>query len=198
MTGLLDLATYLPEEDSVLPNPSIVYPTMAEGFDWNIDNPLERYFTNTSLYLPLDILHVPHKRAVLVLGLLAMVAYLSLLVLRQVSKRAGKEDIGYVFLFGTLMCLLGDFFIPIPRYPYYDIQMLLPLLVIISQANPKYIAGYRGNITLALAFFLSAIGFFFVPKALFLAGFLIAFYVVALSISVLRQHRACLRLSAQS
>ena len=140
MTGLVDLSAYLSPEERVLPDPAIVYPSIVEGFDWRISNPLERYFADTSFYLPLNTLHVPHERGILIFGLLATITYLSVYILKYLPKdNHGREDVGYIFLFGVLTSLLGDFFIPIPRFPYYDVQMLLPLLVIISQTEIEYL-----------------------------------------------------------
>ncbi|PZO14481.1 MAG: hypothetical protein DCF25_14895 [Leptolyngbya foveolarum] len=195
MTGLVDLSTYLSLAEQVLPDPAIVYPVIVEGFDWRISNPLERYFADTSFYLPLNILHVPNERGLLILGLLATIAYLSACVLKYLPKDGSvRENTGYIFLFGVLTCLLGDFFIPIPRFPYYDVQMLLPLLIIISQTEIEYLLRHRINIALIAGFFLGAIGFIAVPRALFFGALLISLYVVVMSISALRQgYKARLR-----
>ena len=61
MTGLFGLFTYLSPAERVLPDSAIVYPVFVEGFDWRISSPLERYFADTSFYLPLDILDVPQR-----------------------------------------------------------------------------------------------------------------------------------------
>ncbi|PZO14480.1 MAG: hypothetical protein DCF25_14890 [Leptolyngbya foveolarum] len=188
MVGLVDLSTYLPPAEDILPNSTIVYPKIVEGFDWNIYNPLERYFTNNSFYQLLNILHVPNKRSILILGFLATIAYLSLCLLKYLPK---NKDTGYLFLFGVLICLLGDFFLPIPRYPYYDIQMLLPLLIIISLTDVKYLISHNSNIILIAGLFLCMMGFIVVPKPLLFGGLLITLYVFAMSLFVLRRgHRA--------
>ena len=194
MTGLLDLATYLPSSDRIPLASNIDYPTIVEGFDWSVTYPLEPHFADTSLYLLLNVLRVPNERGILIFALLATIVFLSIYFLKYVSK---ENSIGYVALFGTLMCLLGDFFIPIPRFPYYDIQMLLPLLMIISLADPRFLTSYKGSVVLVAGLVLSMVGFFVVPRSLFFAGFLIALYVVVLSLVILRrQHRLGLPLSA--
>ena len=188
MTGLVDLSAYLSPEERVLPDPAIVYPSIVEGFDWRISNPLERYFADTSFYLPLNTLHVPHERGILIFGLLATITYLSVYILKYLPKdNHGREDVGYIFLFGVLTSLLGDFFIPIPRFPYYDVQMLLPLLIIISQTEIEYLLRHKINLALVAGFFLGVIGFIAVPRALFLGALLIAFYVAVMSVLSLRQ-----------
>lgn len=195
MTGLVDLSTYLSPSERVLPDPTVVYPVIVEGFDWRVSNPLERYFADTSFYLPLNILHVPNERGILILGLLATITYLSVCVLKYLPKDGSvRENTGYIFLFGVLTCLLGDFFIPIPRFPYYDVQMLLPLLIIISQTEIEHLLRHRINIALIAGFFLGAIGFIAVPRALFFGALLISLYVVVMSITALRQgYKARLR-----
>ena len=196
MTGLLDLATYLPSADRIPLASNINYPTIVEGFDWNVAYPLEHHFADTSLYLLLNALRVPNERGILIFALLATIVFLSVYFLRYVPK---EKSIGYVVLFGTLMCLLGDFFIPIPRFPYYDVQMLLPLLMIVSLTDSRFLIGYKGNIALIAGLVLSMVGFFVIPRALFLAGFLIAFYVLGVSLVILRrQHRLDSWLSARA
>lgn len=186
MTGLLDLATYLSPAESALPDPNIVYPSVVEGFDWSISYPLERYFADTSFYLPLNVLRVPNEREILIVGLLTTIVYLSV----QISKFLPREkEMNYIFLFGVLMCLLGDFFIPIPRYPYYDVQMILPLLIIICLADVHYLVSRRLGIALAVGLLLGLIGFLVIPRALFFGGFLIALYVSVMPILLVKRER---------
>jgi len=188
MTGLIDISTYLSPAERVLPSPTIIYPTLVEGFDWKISNPLERYFADTSFHLPLNILHIPNERSILILGLLATITYLSVCVLKYLPKNTNvQENTGYTFLVGVLICLLSDFFIPIPRFPYYDVQMLLPLLIIINQTEVEYLLTRRINIALMAGFFLGAIGFVVVPRALFFGALLISFYVAVMSVLSLRR-----------
>ena len=185
MTGLVDLETHLTSLERSLPDANIIYPKIVEGFDWNIRNPLERYIANSSLYHPLNILRVPNERGILLVGFIFM-----MLLLLQLLKYLPKErNLNYLFLFGILTCLLGEFFLPIPRYPYYDIQMLLPLFVVIGEADAEYLVGRKINIILALGLLLSTIGFIVVPKALMFAAWLIALYVAAIAISISLRNR---------
>lgn len=184
MTGLVDLSTYLPVAERTLPNLDAAYPNIIEGFDWRIRNPLEQYFADTSFYLPLNILRVPNERGILLASFVIILVALSLYFIKYVSE---QDDTRYAFLFGVLICLASDFFLPIPRYPYYDVQMLLPLLIIIELAKPEYLASRRINAALILGLLLSVVGFLVVPRALFLSAFLIAFYVFVMPIMLLRR-----------
>ncbi len=186
MTGLIDLEPYLPVAERTLPSPDILYPKIIESFNWNIRNPLERYFSDTSLYLPLKILSIPHERVVLLIGLVITMAALLLYILRYSSKN--DKNMNALFLFGVLMSLVVEFFIPIARYPYYDVQMILPLLIIINEADPQYLVSCRRNGFLIAGFLLSMVGFLVVPRALFLSAFLIAFYVVTMAASVVKRN----------
>lgn len=193
MTGLVDLKAYLPPTEIVSPSPDIVYPTVVEGFDWSIMYPLERYFADTSFYLPLNVLRVPNERGLLIFGLLATIVYFSVQVAKSLPK---DQEMNYIFLVGVLMCLLGDFFVPIPRYPYYDVQMILPILIILSQEKIEYATSRKTGVVLLLGFLLSMIGFLAIPRALFFGGLLIALYATVMSIALLkRAHQKAIRLA---
>lgn len=184
MTGLVDLGAYLSPSERMLPSSDIIYPKVVEGFNWSTRNPLERYFADTSLYLPLNILHIPNERGILLIGFVMTMVFLLLCVLKYPLR---EKNARYLFLFGTLMSLISEFFIPIARYPYYDIQMILPLLIVVSEADTDYLTSRKINIVLVTGLLLSTVGFVVVPKALFFSAFLIAFYTVAISISILRR-----------
>ena len=185
MIGLVDLDTYLSVAERKLPSPDIVYPKIVEAFSWSAQTPLERYFANTALYLPLNVLRVPNERGILLIGLMAATSCLLLCVLKH-SPKSGK-DTNFIFLFGVLMALVAEFFIPVPRYSYYDVQMILPLLVVINEAEVGYLVSRKINIALIAGLLLSVVGFVAVPRALFFSGLLIAFYAIAISISVVKQ-----------
>jgi len=185
MTGLIELDTYLSAAERTLPSPGILYPQIVESFNWNIQYPLERYFADTALYTYLNMLRIPNERGMLLIGLVATMTFLSLHIFRHSSQKDGT--INSLFLFGVLMGLVVEFFIPIARYPYYDIQMLLPLLIIINEADTEYLISRKRNILLIVGLLLSTVGFVVVPKALFFGAFLIALYVVTMAISVVKQ-----------
>ena len=175
MTGFIDLNTYIPLAERTIPNPNIVYPQIIEGFDPQVRNPLERYLDNTSLYDVLNALDISNKRELLVIGFIVTMIVLSLCVLKLSEH---NKNINLLFLWGSLTCLIGEFFIPVGRYSYYDVQMLLPLLIMINQANVRDIIYHKNIIILLLGLFLSIVGFIIVPRALFFSVFLIMLYIV--------------------
>ena len=178
MTGFIDLNTYLPATERILPSSDIVYQKTIEGFNWDLRNPLEYYLDNTSLYDVLNALDIPDKRDILPIGFAITMIFLSLYIFKYLFK---SKNISHIFLFGVVASLITDFFIPVGRYSYYDIQMILPLLIIICQTNTKYLIGRKSNIFLISGLFLSVIGFVIIPRALFFSVFLIMFYILQLS-----------------
>lgn len=181
MTGFARSDMFIPPSERVLPSLDIVYPTAVEGFDWNVISSVERYFADSSLFLPLYDHNIPDSRNILLTGFVLTTLLLLLCVLTCLPK---NKNTSYLFLFGVLICLVGEFFIPISRYSYYDIQMLLPLLIVVSEADTRYLISRKVNIVLLIGLFLSTIGFLFIPNALLSAAFLIAFYVSVISVLV--------------
>ena len=171
MTGFIDLEN-LPVKEKISSN--IVYPKVVEGFDWNVRNSLERYLDNTSLYDVLNALDISNKRYILVFGFIITIIFLALCIHKFYAKN-NKIDL---FLWGTLTCLIGEFFIPVGRYSYYDIQMILPLLIIINRANIKDLIYRKNVIILLFGLLLSIIGFTIVPRAMFFSVFIIMLYII--------------------
>jgi|GEM_PF-1242242 len=186
MTGFIDLNTYVSPKETIISNTNIIYPQIIEGFDSMVRNPLERYLDNTSLYDVLNALDVPNKRQLLVIGFIATMICLSLLYSWKSS--SNNKNNRLVFLWGILTCLIGEFFIPVGRYSYYDIQMILPLLIIINQTNIKDLIYQKSIIILLLGLLLSIVGFTVVPRALFFSAFLIALYIVLICFMLLTKN----------
>lgn len=187
MTGLVDLAAYLSLDEGTLPSLNTVYPKIVEGFDWNVSYPLEHYFADTSFYLPLNVLRVPNERGILILGLMVTLVYLSVLIAKSLPE---SKKTNHAFLIGVLICLLGDFFLPIPRFSYYDVQMILPLLLLVSQSDVDYLMSHWSRFVLLLGFFLGMVGFVAIPKALFFGGLAIGFYVTVMSVRLVKRSHA--------
>ena len=179
MTGFIDLKRYSPLKEKISSN--ITYPKVVEGFDWSIRNPLEGYLDNTSLYDVLNALDIPNKRHILVFSFIIAIIFLSLCVWKFHYKN-NKIDL---FLWGTVTCLIGEFFIPVGRYSYYDIQMILPLLIIIDRANVLDLIYQKNIIILLLGLSLSIVGFLVVPRAMFFSVFLIMLYIVLITFMLL-------------
>ena len=184
MTGFVDLNELLQIGDTVT-NTNIVYPQIVEGINTAIRNPLEyNNFSDSSVYYGLGVLDIQNKPQVLAIGFIIVVAFLSLYLIRYNSQR---KDVNFMFLYGVLICLIGEFLIPIARYSYYDIQLIVPLFIIISQANIKQLIG-SNSIAILLSGLLLSVGCFnWIPKFLLLSTYLITFYITLTSLILARQ-----------
>jgi len=182
MTGFINLNnlnTYLPKIDYK----SINYPHIVEGFNFQIRNPLESHFlANSSLFNVLNAIDVSGKKELLVISFVFTFAILCGLGIKYSSQ---QTDFQQIFLFSIVLCLIGEFFIPIGRYSYYDIQWLLPLLIIVEIANVQKLAKSKLCLIL-LTGFVFCLGYFtWIPNSLFISTYLIAAYVVFTSIYLL-------------
>ena len=191
MTGIIDLNTYLPLKplrEKIISNSNITYPKTIEGFDPSVRNPLEGYYLdNTSLYDVLNALSIPSKRYILLISFIATMLLLALCIWKL---SRNNKNINLLFLWGSLISLIGDFFIPVGRYSYYDVQLILPLLIIINCANIKDLISEKSIIVLLLGLFLSIVGFIIVPRALFFSVFLIMLYIILVSFMLLKNSKS--------
>ena len=183
MTGYIDLNTLVPEQINT-PSPDIVYPKIIEGFDPTIRNPLENYIDNTSLYDVLNAIDISGKREILVVGFIITIMLFSLYFIKYLLR---NRDTELMFLFGVLLCLVGEFFIPVGRYSYYDVQMMLPLLILVSKVDVMKLISSRLIVFLLSGVLLGIGCFFWIPRFLFFSTYLITFYVVVLSLVVFQQ-----------
>lgn len=185
MTGFVNLKQFVPPSDSINATSDIVYPKMFEGFSVTSRNPLEqRNFIDSSLNDVINALDLPNRKEILVVGFVLVMAFLVLYLIKYNFK---AKDVNFIFLFGTLMCLIGEFFIPVGRYPYYDIQLMLPLLIIVSRANIIDLISNRLIVCLLLGFLLCLGCFVWIKKFLFFSTFSIAGYITLTSLILLRQ-----------
>ena len=185
MTGFINFNTYPALQDRIIPSPNIVYPKTIEGFDFLVRNPLEYYLDNTSLFDVLNAIGLSNKREILVASFVLTLTFLILYFIRYTWK---NRDINSLFLFGVSVCLIGDFFIPVGRYSYYDVQMILPLLIIVSKTDTINLIDNKLIPFLLLGLLLSIGSFFWIPRFLFFSGFLIAFYLTITLLIFLRQN----------
>ncbi|MBE9043780.1 DUF2029 domain-containing protein [Pleurocapsales cyanobacterium LEGE 10410] len=183
MTGYINLSTFSPEQITI-PRLDIVYPKVVEGFDFAIRNPLEAHLDNTSLYDVLNAIDIPNKRDILIAGFIITIVFFLLFSLKYLLK---NRDLKSTFLFGVLICLICEFFIPVGRYSYYDVQMLLPLLILINQASVMKLISSRLIIFLLSGMLLGMGCFAWVPRFLFFSTYLITFYVFTSSLVFLKQ-----------
>ena len=187
MTGIIDLNTYFPLEARTLPEPNIIYPKIVEGFDPTVRNTLENYLDNTSLYDVLNYLDLPNKRNILAIAFVATMLFLIWYVFRYVL---GKKELNSIFLMGSLICLIVDFFIPVGRYSYYDIQMMLPFLIIVSKGNIidlTNLINSRLTVFLIAGLLLSVGCFFWMSRTLFFGTYSLVFYTTVASLIFVRQ-----------
>lgn len=184
MTGFVNLKELFPPT-SAISSSNIVYPQTFEGFSVDSRNPLEyRNFVNSSVLDILNSLDIANKHGILVVGLIITTIFLVSYLIKYNLK---LKEINFMFLFGTLICLIGEFFIPVSRYPYYDIQLMLPLLIIVSKTNITELVSNRLTVLLLLGFLASMGCFIWVKKLLFFSSVAIVLYVTLISLMLLRQ-----------
>ena len=187
MTGFVNLNKYLQIGDTAA-NTNIIYPEVIEGISTTIRNSIEiNNFSNSSIYDRLYALEIPNRPEILAVGFIIIITFLTLYLIKYNSK--GK-DVNLMFLFGTLMCLIGEFFIPVGRYSYYDIQLIVPLFIIISQANIKQLIHSKAIAILLSGLLLSVGCFNWIPKFLILSTYLITFYITLTSLILARQENS--------
>lgn len=187
MTGFANLNQHLETLKKIVDSSNIIYPQFFEGFAVDSLNSLEyRNLVDSSFYYFLNALNIPHERYILIAGFFAIISLLTWCTFRYFNE---SENIETLFLIGTLMCLLGELFIPIGRYPYYDIQWLLPLLIIISKADLKSLFLKKSIILLIVGLALSIGCFVWIPKFLFFSSYLISTYIILSSFSILKKEK---------
>lgn len=186
MTGFINLNRYSQISDTVA-NTDIIYPKAIEGLNLVIENPLEiNNFSNSSVYDRLYALEIQNRPEILTIGFIIFITFFTLYLVRYNSQ---YKNTNFMFLYGTLMCLIGEFFIPAGRYSYYDIQLVVPLFIMISQANIKQLIHSKTIAILLLGLLLSVGCFNWIPKFLILSTYLITFYITLTSLSLLRQQK---------
>lgn len=184
MTGFVNLKELFPPT-SAISSSNIVYPEIFEGFSVDSRNPLEyRNFVNSSIMDILNSLDVANQHEILIIGLIVTTIFLILCLIRYNMK---LKDVNFIFLFGILISLIGEFFIPVGRYPYYDIQLMLPLLIIVSKTDITELISNKLIVLLLLGFLASMGCFIWVKKMLFFSSVAIVLYVTLISLMLLRQ-----------
>lgn len=66
---------------------------------------------------------------------LLVYSLLIFIALKQVTRKSQISVVDQIFLIGTLMIMICDLFIPIARYSYNDIQLLIPLMLIFKNIS---------------------------------------------------------------
>lgn len=128
-------------------------------------------------------LHIPS--GYLIAGLMLLLLAYSFSIYYLQSRSAFKSQIPVldaVFIFGSLMVLIAEFLMPVPRYSYSDVQFLVPILLILKNANfEKNITGY---LTAILCLSLLILGGLFpwIPKKVILGEFLVLATLILMSL----------------
>ena len=185
MTGFINLEQIFPPlKDRIALIPA-VYPQIVEGFNSSVRNPLEgRLLENSALFEVLNAIDLSQKKEILVVSF--FIAF-SLWCWLGFKFNLKQKDNGLLFLFATVGCLASEFFIPIGRFSYYDIQWLLPLLIIVQLASPKQLGINLLSMILLVGLILSTGAFSLVPRSIFLSTYAIAFYTVVMTIVLAKQ-----------
>lgn len=184
MTGFVNLRELVPVSTNAITG--IVYPKIVEGFITS-RNPLERRnFVDSSIFDVLNGLGINNRREIVVIGFIITIVFLTSYLIKYNFK---NTDLNFILLYGILLCLIGEFFIPVGRYPYYDIQLMLPLLIIVSRSNINDLISNKLIAILILGLLLSLGCFVWIKKFLFFSSITIVFYITVISLMLLR-HQA--------
>lgn len=185
MTGFVNLRELVPVSTNAVAG--IIYPKIIEGFSIIGRNPLERRnFVDSSIFDVLNGLGINNRREIVVIGFIVTIVFLISYLIKYNFK---NRDLNFIFLYGILLCLIGEFFIPVGRYPYYDVQLMLPLLIIVSKSNINDLISNKLTAILLLGFLLSLGCFVWIKKFLFFSSITIVFYITVISLMLLR-HQA--------
>ena len=183
MTGFIDLQKIAPKPSETLIAQAANYSPIVEGINFQVRNPLEEYLlSESSLRSVLIALDIPNKTEILVVGFVIVLAVLCWIGVKYSFK---QTDINLIFLSSVVLCLIGEFFIPVARFPYYDVQWLLPLLIIASLVDYKELFDSKLIWMLIIGLFLNIGYLTWFEHSLFFSPYLIAGYVLLTTISML-------------
>ena len=189
MTGFVNLQQLFPKLRESIVSQAITYPQVVERVDFRIRNPLEGYegefLSNSALFGVFTALDLSQKKEILVIGFLIIFIALCWFSLKYSIK---QQDLNLIFLISTVACLISEFFIPVNRYSYYNIQLLLPLLIIFSTADIPELF-HSKLIWLLIAGFIASIGGYFtwIPHSLFFGTYLIMGYITLTTLNLIIQ-----------
>jgi len=187
MTGFVNLESVVAVAPSSTYPQAFVYPHIVEGIDFMVRNPLEKkLFSSSALRDVLVAFDLSHKKEIL---LISFVITFTILCWLGIKYTIRQKDLNLIFLMGTIICLTSEFFIPIGRYSYYDVQWLLPILIIVTTTSIQrlFASQYIWLLILGLALALGYLSW--IDNLLFYCTYLIAGYVVLTAISLLRDQK---------
>ena len=198
IANLVDLSIPTGPEGNISEIP--VYPTVIEGLTsrgtavnpFGGDSSLKQLFATDSFQTVFDWLNVGFTPSaqVLCLTFLVLVTLFSLFLM--VCRQQGCS-VNLIFLLGISLYLIGEFFIPTPRYAYYDIQWLLPISLILIEADVLKLLPKEVSLLLLFCL-LASVGAFnwlqplvWMPNLTLLSIYLMALYTTLMCSVLLRQ-----------
>lgn len=170
------------------------YPDWIEGLN-NITKTKNIIATNSSIQNVLSKYNAENIYDLKLVLLFIFLVSVSLFLLKNISSKTSAENL---FLCGSVFYIFSEFFIPAPRYSYYDIQWLFPLFLIILKVKDRNFYFRKSTLLLITSLVLS-LGFCpWIPKFLLISIYLMAFYVGWMTIQALTLQRTPFVLSEVS
>ena len=183
MTSLINL-----RQDSFFTNNidenNTLYPQTIEGMN-NINSMIDLPHPRSSLIMIADSLNLNFISAnILIISLFFIIILVSFFLLSLPRKNI---SINSIFLSGMVLYLIAEFFIPAPRDSYNDVQWILPLSLMIVEADTVKFLTNKSIILLLLSLLLSMGCFMWMPRFLGLSVGLMVLYVIWMSFIVIKQ-----------
>lgn len=138
-------------------NPSRFYPPRIEGVTF-LDEALFFSQRETSIKGVIKRIWDVNVPTQILLGLLIIL--LAAITYSLYKNRRCVYSVEVIFLMGMVIVLLSEFFIPAAHYEYYNVQWIVPILLIIIASDITKLAENRLNILLVLS-----LAFYFVNSA---------------------------------
>jgi hypothetical protein len=162
---------------------SKLYPKIIEGMG-NVDLMSNIPHSNSSFKYLLSRLGMDVSPGNLVLSLCVVIFFLSCFA---ISLPRRNISVGLVFLMGFIMYLISEFFIPSSRYSYNNVQWLLPLSLIVIEANILEVLTDKFIIFLLFGLLLCVGCFSWIPNFILVSDILIALYVIPTALNVIKR-----------
>ncbi|NJL61842.1 MAG: DUF2029 domain-containing protein [Methylacidiphilales bacterium] len=161
---------------------NFVIPKVVEGMDFEYQGlvPSE----NTSMQQVLKSIlgfMVSGNILIFICGVILLIY--SIAAFSKYHSKIYRNNWDVLFLVGTLMILIGDFWIPAPRYPYNDIQFLIPLFLVIKNINLYSYKTLVYIIIIILGLSISASMFVWLPKEIALGQFILLGTLILMSLT---------------
>ena len=161
-----------------------IYPQIIEGMS-NLRSMINLPHASSSIRTILDFLEVNFNSSnVLIVSLFLLILLVSLWLNSLPHKNI---SINLVFLSGIVLYLISEFFIPVGRDSYNDVQWILPLSLIVAEADIPKLLTNRWTIILLFSLLLSIGGFVWIPRFLLVGIDLMALSIAFISLNLIEQ-----------